>query len=118
MQMRDRFSPLMWGTAAILAIGCGASADATRLEGEPRSDDPFDKLLQDLTQLSTPCAYLSSAQQLTVTLAANETALIRRFPGANAPGDDFVLVNGYDCAGVSFPAGTGTPLLKVAVTGS
>jgi len=116
--MRDRFSPLIWGTAAIFAVGCGSGADTTRLDDETRSDDPFAKLLQDLTQLATPCVYASSARQLTVTLAANETALIKRFQGSNPPVDDFVMVNGFDCNGIAVPAGTGTPLQKVNVTGS
>jgi hypothetical protein len=117
--MRDRFSPLLWGTAAIVAVGCGSGADTTRINDDTRSDDPFAKLLQDLTQLATPCTYSSSARQLSVTMAANEVALIKRFQGANSPVDDYVMVNGFDCNGVTVPAGTGnTPLTKVLVTGS
>lgn len=117
--MRDRFSPLLWGTATILAVGCGAGTDATYIEDDTPSDDPFAQLLQDLTQLATPCTYNSSGRQLVVTLAANEVALIKRFPGASAPADDVVLVNGFDCNGVAVPAGTGnTPLTRVSVTGS
>ncbi|MEY2935514.1 MAG: hypothetical protein RL033_6263, partial [Pseudomonadota bacterium] len=62
--MRDRFSPLLWGTAAILAVGCGAGTDSTFIEDDTPSDDPFAKLLQDLSQLATPCSYNSSARQL------------------------------------------------------
>jgi Ca2+-binding RTX toxin-like protein len=118
--MRDRFSPLLWGTATILAVGCGAGTDATFIEGEELpSDDPFAQLLQDLTQLATPCTYNSSGRQLVVTLAANEVALVKRFPGSSTPADDFILVNGFDCNGVTVPAGTGnTPLQRVTVTGS
>jgi Ca2+-binding RTX toxin-like protein len=117
--MRDRFSPLLWGTAAILAVGCGAGTDSTFIEDDTPSDDPFAKLLQDLSQLATPCSYNSSARQLVVTMAANEVALIKRFPGAAPPTDDFVMVNGFDCAGTTVPAGSGnTPLQRVTVTGS
>jgi Ca2+-binding RTX toxin-like protein len=117
--MRDRFSPLLWGTAAIVAAGCGVDADATGVAGQTRGQDPFAPILQDLTQLATPCTYNSSTRQLTVTLAANEVALVRRFPGPNAPADDFVMVNGFDCNGVAVPAGTSnTPVDRVAVTGS
>src|SRR5687768_10303641 len=117
--MRDRFSPRLWGTATILAVGCGAGTDATYIEDDTPSDDPFAQLLQDLSQLATPCTYNSSGRQLVVTLAANEVALIKRFPGASAPADDFVLVNGFDCNGTTVPAGTGnTPVQRVSVTGS
>jgi Ca2+-binding RTX toxin-like protein len=117
--MRERFSPLLWGTATILAVGCGAGTDATYIEDDTPSDDPFAQLLQDLSQLATPCSYNSSARQLVVTLAANEVALIKRVAGASAPADDTVVVNGFDCAGTTVPAGTGnTPLTRVTVTGS
>ena len=116
--MKDRFSPLIVGTAAILAVGCGSDITQFDTDNGP-SDDPFAKLLQDLSPLSTPCTYSSSARQLTVTLAANEVALIKRFPGASAPADDFVMVNGFDCNGTTVPAGTGnSPVQKVTVTGS
>jgi Ca2+-binding RTX toxin-like protein len=117
--MRDRFSPLVMGTAAIFAIGCG-NADTTTFDREmPNDDDPFGTLLQDLSQLATPCSYSASARQLVVTMAANEVALIRRYPGSSPPSDDFVMVNGFDCAGTTVPAGTGnTPLQRVTVTGS
>jgi Ca2+-binding RTX toxin-like protein len=115
--MKDRFSPLIVGTAAILAVGCGS--DITQFDTDAPSDDPFAKLLQDLSPLNTPCTYASSARQLTVTLAANEVALIKRFPGANTPTDDFVMVNGFDCNGTLIPAGLGNnPVQKVNVTGS
>jgi Ca2+-binding RTX toxin-like protein len=117
--MRDRFSPLLWGTAAILAVGCGSGADSTWIDDDTPSDDPFAKLLQDLSQLATPCSYNSSSRQLTVTMAANEVALIKRFAGSSPPTDDFVMVNGFDCNGTTVPAGTGnTPLTRVNVTGS
>jgi Ca2+-binding RTX toxin-like protein len=117
--MRDRYSPLLWGTAAIVAVACGGGHDVTTIDEQTQSDDPFAKLLQDLTALSTPCVYSSSARQLTVTMAANEVALIKRFPGSSAPTDDFVMVNGFDCAGTTVPAGTtNSPVQKVNVTGS
>src|SRR5262245_55576240 len=117
--MRDRFSPLLWETAAILAVGCGSGADSTWIDDDTPSDDPFAKLLQDLSQLATPCSYNSSSRQLPVTMAANEVALIKRFPGSSPPTDDFIMVNGFDCAGTSVPAGTSnTPLQRVNVTGS
>jgi len=118
--MRDRFSPLLLGTAAIMVVGCGGGADVTKIDDDPQhGDDPFAKLVQDLSQLTTPCVYNSSARQLTVTLAPNEMALIKRFQGAATPADDFVLVNGFDCAGTTVPAGTtNTPVQKVNVVGS
>jgi len=117
--MRDRYSPLLWGTAAIVAVACGGGHDVTKIDEQTQSDDPFATLLQDLTALSTPCVYSSSARQLTVTMAANEVALIKRFPGSVAPTDDFVMINGFDCAGTAVPAGTtNSPVQKVNVTGS
>ena len=114
--MKDRFSPLIVGTAAILAVGCGS--DITEFDVDTPSDDPFAKLLQDLSPLNTPCTYTGSARQLTVTLAANEVALIKRFPGSNSPVDDFVMVNGFDCNGVTVPSGNTNPVGRIQVTGS
>jgi Ca2+-binding RTX toxin-like protein len=115
--MKDRFSPLIVGTAAILAVGCGSDITQFDTDNGP-SDDPFAKLLQDLSPLTTPCTYSASARQLTVTLAANEVALIKRFPGPSTPADDFVMVNGFDCNGTTVPAGNTNPVGRIAVTGS
>ena len=115
--MKDRFSPLIVGTAAILAVGCGSDITQFDVDDGP-SDDPFAKLLQDLSPLNTPCTYTASARQLTVTLAANEVALIKRYPGANTPVDDFVMVNGFDCNGVTVPSGNSNPVGRIQVTGS
>jgi Ca2+-binding RTX toxin-like protein len=114
--MRERYLPIFWGSAAIFAAGCGG-ADNTTVEGIS-PDDPFATLLQDLTPLANQCQYVSSARQLTVTLAANETAFIKRVPGATPPTDDTITVNGFDC-NVVVPAGTGnSPVTRVVVTGT
>jgi Ca2+-binding RTX toxin-like protein len=115
--MRERYLPIFWGSAAIFAAGCGGSGDSTSVDGIS-PDDPFATLLQDLTPLVNQCQYVSSARQLTVTLAANETALIKRVAGSNAPVDDTVTVNGFDC-NVVVPAGTGnSPVTRVVVNGT
>ncbi len=113
--MRERLLPMFLGSAAILAAGCGGE-DNTSVDGIP-SDDPFAMLLQDLTALNTPCVYVASARQLTVTLTANETALIKRVPGPATPADDFITVNGFDC-NVVVPAGTTNPVTRVNVVGT
>jgi Ca2+-binding RTX toxin-like protein len=114
--MRERLVPIFWGSAAIVAAGCGG-ADSTTVDGIS-PDDPFATLLQDLTPLANQCQYVSSARQLTVTLVANETALIKRIPGSNPPVDDTITVNGFDC-NVVVPAGTGnSPVNRVVVNGT
>src|SRR5688572_2409360 len=113
--MRERLTPIFWGSAAILAAGCGGG-DSTTVEGIS-PDDPFATLLQDLTPLANQCQFVSSARQLTVTLAANETALIKRVAGSNAPADDTITVNGFDC-NVVVPAHGGTGVNRVIVNGT
>jgi Ca2+-binding RTX toxin-like protein len=115
-KMRNRLLPLRWGLTAAFLAGCGAQAQGTDID---LPEDVFGDIGEHLTGLTNTCQYNTTTRLMTITLAANEVAIVTRELGASTPADDFLLVNGFECNN-AVPAGTTNPVQKivVATTGS
>lgn len=108
--MRHPLLPLRWGLTAAFLLGCGADVTETMLV-----DDVFGDGERPLTALTNTCRYNATTRIMTISLVANEEALITRELGASSPVDDFLLVNGFACD-LPVPAGTSpAPVARITV---
>lgn len=110
--MRNRLLPLRWGITAAFLVGCGGQAQSPGTQ-KP-IDDIFGVATENLTALQNTCQYNTTSKLLTISLVANEVAIITREPGADPIDltDDYLLVNGFEC-NVQVPAST---VSKITVT--
>jgi Ca2+-binding RTX toxin-like protein len=99
--------PLSWILATALA-GCGdATTQAPQSSGG--DDDPFRSIENKLTPLTNQCTFVASSGLMTVTLAANEVAVISK-----RATDSVIVQNGQPCT----VSATSSSVKKIAITGS
>jgi Ca2+-binding RTX toxin-like protein len=102
--MRTRLSFIPLSCLVLFSlVGCGASAPS-----ETTSDDPFKKLEDNLTALSTQCTFVPASGLMTVAVAHGETAIISK-----RAADSAILQNGQSCDN---PV-TSSTLKKLVITG-
>ena len=106
--MKYRWAGLLGGTLGPIMLGCFADKDVTRVGDQP-DDNALTALGRGVQALETPCQYdgAPTSRQMTVTLAAGETAVLSNSGG-------FVHVNDADCT-IPVPA---AEVLRVNITGA
>jgi len=104
--MRNRLSFVPFSCLMLFALaGCSASTSTAPVA----SDDPFVQAEENITKLTAPCTFVVSTGLMTVTVGANETAIISR-----RAADSAILQNGYACDNLA----TNSALKKIAITGN
>lgn len=106
--MRNRFSPVLWGTLASFALGCNGTDDLT-IVGDQPDDNSLTHVGRLLEPLVTPCQYNASASSkaMTIALTPNESVVVKNTSG-------FVQVNDADCT-TPAPA---DEIRRITITGS